>query len=168
MKNNKVYLLALATFLSLSACSRPSAQAPANGVKNSNSVAATTMPDACGLLTKEIAESVLGPLTDPPKTDGSNAYTSNCMYLAPDFSAVTLMVTGGGTFEQSFQASKGISGVDAIRMDGIGEGAFWAGGALNQLNVLKNGKWMIFMAPGAGDDQQKVLTEVAQKVLANQ
>ncbi len=178
MKNLKITLAALAVLVSLSACSKTTAPSADNSAVPAPSkevaapvapVANASTPDACKYLTKEIAESVVGPISKEPNTEGSNVGMSNCMYLSDDFSAVSLLITSdfsSATFDQAFQASKGISGVDPVKVEGLGDAAYWAGGTLNQMNILKGDNLMIIMAIGAKGDVQTVARGVAEKVLA--
>jgi hypothetical protein len=169
MKNPKVVLASVFVLFMLAACSKSggSVSAPTSDTPSAVApVAEVSLPDSCKLLSKEIVESVVGPVGDA-KTDGSGPASSNCMYLAEDFSGISLMITksSSDSFQKSFEASKSISGVDPVKVDGVGESAFFAGGTLNQLNVLKNDNWMIFSAFGA-TDPQATTKKLADKVLA--
>lgn len=198
MKNLKIALAALVVLLSLSACSKsqtpvpesattlaPSEQAPAPVAATTNpstpsgdasTSAKDIVPDtqvgsnACKLLTKDMAESVIGTIsTDPQVTKETSL--SNCMYLSDSMSAVGLMIqpSGGSSTlaQQSFEASKGISGVDPVKVDGLGDGAYWAGGTLNQMNFFKNGDWYILSVMGTKGDTKQMATDLAKKVLTN-
>jgi hypothetical protein len=198
MKKSYVLSAALIVLLSLSACSKsqsPSADSvttpPPSGEAAASVSAAPTpsassgeasapakeiVPDAqvgsnaCKLLTKEMAESVIGKITTDPQVTKDTSL-SNCMYLSDSMSAVGLMIqpSGGSSTlaQQSFDASKGISGVDPVRVDGLGDGAYWAGGTLSQMNFFKGGDWVILSVMGAKGDAKQMATDLAKKVLAN-
>jgi hypothetical protein len=126
--------------------------------------------DACKVFTKEIAETVVGPVSKAANTRGSGYGASSCTYMGQDSSVVSLVIrsgTSGSIFDQAFQASKGLSGVDPVKVDGLGDSAYWAGGNLKQMNILKGDNWMIVSMMGAKGDVQSKAKDVSEKILAN-
>lgn len=171
MKKLNILLATLLAVVLLAACSgsNSSATVPSDTTPDVAPVADIATPDACKYLTKEIAETVVGPIDSAPKTDGTSGAIGNCMYLSKDFSAVSLLIkanTSADEFQKGFEMSKSISGVDPVKVDGLGESAFWAAGKLNQMNILKGGNMMIVMIMGVKGDFQAVAKDVADKVLA--
>jgi hypothetical protein len=174
MKNLRFALTTLVVLFSISACSAPKAPSAENAATpttpSNEAPAPVAVPDACKYLTKEIAETVVGSVDTAPKTNGSGNGISNCMYLSTDLSAVSLLIqvgSSGSDFEKGFGLSKSISGVDPVKVDGLGDGAFWAGGTLNQMNILKGNNLMIVSGMGLKGDTQSVLKDVSLKILAN-
>ncbi len=182
-------LVALVVTVSLTACSGPSPSAPSPTADNPapamatvpNSatanpspavapVANTSVPDACKLLTKDMAVSIVGPIAVGPKLVGPKDGMSSCTYIGEGYTSVLSLIIKGGIsnsdFDQAFQASKGLSGVDAVKVDGLGDAAYWSGGTLGQMNVLKGGNWMILTATGAKGDLQPTLKDAFAKILA--
>jgi len=58
-----------------------------------------------------------------------------------------------------------LSGVDAVAISNVGDQAYWSGGSLTQMNVLKGDAWYIInvRVPG-GNEQQKAL-DLAKTVI---
>lgn len=126
---------------------------------------------ACTLLNKTDMEEVTGltlTLTEGSRDDW-------CMYSAAGFrSYASLLYTkntsaarAASDFEVSFSMSQEISGVAPVRVTGIGDSAFYAAGALNQLNVLKDSYWFIITVslPDATQNESKA-REAAAMILA--
>jgi hypothetical protein len=192
MKNTKMLLAALAVALSLAACAGPSSSTPSPTASNPAPAAATVpspvaanpnpasapvapvaqgaLVDACKLLPQEAAEAVVGPLISVPKTSFGDQ-RSSCAYMGKNYtSVITLVIRSGVTnadFDTDFQASKGLSGVDPVTIDGLGDKAYWFGGTLNELNILKGGNWIMVLAMGVEGDLQSIDKGIAEKVLAN-
>lgn len=134
--------------------------------------------DACALLGKEDAESFLGEPVGAPATTHTEAMgntVTQCRYSASSGNKrVGLLLRQAGTaedaakiFKQARDASKELSGADPQTIDGLGESAYWTGGNLRQLNVLKGDAWLIVTAsPGNGTDPLEASKNVSRKILA--
>jgi hypothetical protein len=99
----------------------------------------------------------------------NSGITSNVTYIATDFSGIGLFVrasTTARTFDEAQAASKSISGADPVPIEGLGEKAYWSGGKMNQLNVLKSGHWLIVTVPMGGDKSLDLAKLAAEKALA--
>jgi hypothetical protein len=135
-------------------------------------------PDACTLLTKDDVESLLGETVGAPATTHSEAMgntVTQCRYGASAGNKrVGLLLRQAGTsedaakiFKQARDASKELSGADPQTIEGLGESAYWTGGNLKQLNVLKGDAWLIVTAtPGNGADPLEACKNVSRKILA--
>jgi hypothetical protein len=191
MRNTKVFLASMVAIVALAACSSNSgAPTPNPTSANPSPVAATeptpaaanpspaeaptgevSVPDACKLLTKDLAASIIGTIAIGPKLVGPKDGMSSCTYIGEGYTTVLSLVIKGGIsdsdFEAAFQASKGVSGVDATKVDGLGDAAYWAGGSLGQLNIHKGGNWIILDATGAKGDLQSTLKDAATKIVAS-
>jgi len=124
--------------------------------------------NAAEFFTKADAEAVLGKPVGNASAQGDGVYTSTCSYIASDFSGISLLVRASMTpeaFDQAQAASKSISGVDPVPVTGVGEKAYWAGGKLNQLNVLKNQKWLIITVTAGGERSLDLTKKAAEKIL---
>jgi hypothetical protein len=131
--------------------------------------AAPSKPNAAEFLTKADAEAVLGKSVGDPTVQDTGINSSNVTYLTADFKGIALFVRTGTTskaFDDAQAAFKSKLGVDATPIEGLGEKAFWAGGKLNQLNVLKNGHWLIITIPLGGETAFDLAKQAAEKTLA--
>lgn len=138
----------------------PKASAPALAQERLN---------AAEFLTKADAEAILGKPVNDPTLQGDGVTTSNVGYVSSDFTSINLFVRGGTpleTFEQAQAKSKTVSDVDAVPIEGLGEKAYWAGGKLNQLNILKNHKWLIISAFPGNEKSLALTKQAAEKILA--
>jgi hypothetical protein len=134
--------------------------------------------DACALLTKEDVESFLGEAVGAPATTHTEAMgntVTQCRYTAPSGNKrVGLLLRQAATaneaakiFKQARDASKELSGAEPQVIDGLGESAYWTGGNLKQLNVLKGDAWLIITASaGNGADPLEASKNVSRKILA--
>jgi len=142
--------------------------------------------DACQLLTKADAEASLGgavkdPLRNVSQTADGSVTVSDCTYSQPlpaGSTDITKIGTAGllirkaasqaeatKVFGDAKTQSKTLSGVDAITVANVGDQAYWSGGSLTQMNVLKGDAWYIInvRVPG-GNEQQKAL-DLAKTVI---
>ena len=157
MKYLKKSFATLAILVFLSACS--GAKAPPVAQEGT---------DACAILTQPLAESVIGAVSGAP-TATHKVNFSECRYASESSNSVSLLVREDfGTpanAKESFDASKSLSGVDPIRVEELGEGAYWAGGGLNQMNAFKNGNWLILSLRIKGQDTKALATDLAKQIL---
>mgnify|MGYP001342072641 CR=1 FL=1 len=161
--------------LGLAACGTKENEPQGSDSKNTSEASQPTTPapaeatiNAAEFFTKADAEAVLGSPVNDPTTQGGVA-SSNCTYIATNFSGIGLYVRGGTTpttFDQAQAASKSISNVDPVPVAGMGEKAYWAGGKLNQLNVLKSQYWLIITVFAGGDKSPDLAKQAAEKILA--
>jgi hypothetical protein len=134
--------------------------------------------DACSLLTKEDVESFLSEPVGAPATTHTEAMgntVTQCRYSASSGNKrVGLLLRQASTadeaakiFKQARDASKELSGAEPQVIDGLGESAYWTGGNLKQLNVLKGAAWLIITAnSGSGTDPLEASKNVSRKILA--
>ena len=136
--------------------------------------------DACALLTKDDAEAILGGNVNAPTTNNAEqggTVVSQCHYSS--IAGGTVKQVGvlarqsptadeaRQTFQRAQGASKDLSGTEAQKIAGLGDDAYWTGGKLAQLNVLKDNVWLIVTAnPGQGDRLEASKT-AANKILAH-
>lgn len=116
--------------------------------------------DSCTLLTMVDAEAVLGqkvntPLTSGAATEGQATTVSSCSYATngetpADVKVASLLVRKAATLEEANKVfdnaraeSKKLSGVDPVDVANLGDRAYWSGGSLTQMNVLKGQAWLI-------------------------
>jgi hypothetical protein len=134
--------------------------------------------DACVLLTKEDVESFLAEPVGTPATTHTEAMgntVTQCRYSAPSGSKrVGLLLRQAATvdeaakiFKQARETAKELSGADPQVIAGLGDSAYWIGGNLKQLNVLKGDAWLIITAnAGNGTDPLAASKSVSGKILA--
>jgi hypothetical protein len=163
--------------LGLAACgskeNEPKGSTPSSKSETSQSAAPAAAPaqtkiNAAEFFTKADAEAVLGKPVNDPTIQGDGIYTSNVSYIATDFTGISLYVRAGTsprTFEEAQAKSKSISDVDPVPVAGVGEKAYWAGGKLNQLNVLKNQNWLIISVFAGGEQSLDLTKKAAEKIL---
>ena len=141
--------------------------------------------DSCALFTKADAEAVLGEAVNDPDRDGMTTkdgaiITSGCTYatsaVKPSDIKVAYMLLrkardlaeANKVFDEAFKLSKSLSGVDPVDVQELGDRAYWAGGALNQLNVLKGDVWLIATVRDTKRrTMQQQATEVIRRALDN-
>lgn len=134
--------------------------------------------DACTLLTKTDAEALLGgAVKEPTTTHNENGGTlvSQCHYSneAGDKQVGLLArqapsaAEAKQVFDSARRAAKGLSGVDPQTISSLGDDAYWTGGNLAQLNVLKNDLWLVISARQGKADRLAVTQDVANKVLSH-
>ena len=71
------------------------------------------------------------------------------------------------SFGQARDTSKELSGADPQVIDGLGYSAYWTGGNLKQMNLLKGDAWLIITAStGNGTDPLEASKSVSRKILA--
>ena len=135
--------------------------------------------DACQLLLKADAELAVGgavkdPLRNVSQTADGKITVSDCTYSQPlpaGSTDITKIGTAGllvrkatnqseaaKVFADAMAQSKGLSGVEPVKVNGVGDQAYWAGGSLTQMNVLKGDAWYIInVRIPSGDEQAKAL-----------
>jgi len=137
---------------------------------------------ACQLLTRDDAEALLGgPVLDPPVTSHMadiGVVSWRCGYISvakQPTKVVTLLANRwqepGGVrraFEHAHALSQTISGQAPENVDGLGERAYWSGGKVNQLNVLRGRDWLVVSGTtGPGLDQLAPAKAAAARILAH-
>jgi hypothetical protein len=153
MGNGKrlTFLFLLVLIVAFPACG--SVSAPSTSEESATETAPPEAPAnevlASSLLTEAEVAGLLGEPIQEVKESGSGA-VSNCTWLTNSFRSIGVLVRAGGSseesrtiFEQAFNSSKSISGVEPEQVEGVGDLAYWAGGSLNQMNVLKGRTWII-------------------------
>ncbi len=137
---------------------------------------------ACQLLTRDDAEALLGgPVLDPPVTSRMadiGVVSWRCGYISAGkhpAKVVTLLANrwqeADGVrraFEHAHALSQTISGQAPENVDGLGERAYWSGGKVNQLNVLRGRDWLVISGTaGPGSDQLGPAKAAAAKILGH-
>jgi hypothetical protein len=141
--------------------------------------------NSCALFTKTDAEAVLGTTVNAPTSNGTTSndgaiITSSCTYATTavkptDIKVANLLIRkatnlteANKIFDEARKVSKSLSGVDPVDASGLGDRAYWAGGALNQLNVLKGDVWLIASIRDTKNKaEQQQATEVIRRALDN-
>lgn len=176
---SSLLLCTLLVWFASCSSSRPTSNS--NGASNTRTIGVNDKPtrklDACSLLTKADVESFLGEPVGAPATTHTEAMgntVTQCRYSAPSGNKrVGLLLRQAPTtdeaakiFRQARDTSKELSGTEPQVIDGLGESAYWTGGNLKQLNVLKGDAWLIITAsPGNGTDPLEASKNVSRKVL---
>jgi hypothetical protein len=135
--------------------------------------------DACGLITAADAQAVLGgPVKAPenPVSGEGNAVVTSCKYRAEaaDLNNITLIVrrldtpaSGKQDFDQFKKDTEPKLNVTPVDVSGIGDAAFWIGGSLNQLAVLKGrDQLLISVNNPQGATEQEASQTLAAKALS--
>jgi hypothetical protein len=124
--------------------------------------------NAAEFLTRADAEAVLGKPVGEPSVQNTGGGSSNVTYITSDYSGIGLFVrpnTTAQTFDESQAKSKSVSDVDPATIAGLGEKAYWVGGKVNQLNVLRNRHWLIITIPMGDGSSLEVAKKAAEKIL---
>ena len=129
--------------------------------------------DASEILTKEDAEAILGKPIENPEVSGAGTTVSTCNYYAADASGIGLLVRSAPDsdsariiFEQARLQSKSMSFVEPQQIAGLGDMAYWAGGNLNQMNVLEGKYWLIFTVFSGKDRSLELGKQAAERAIA--
>lgn len=137
---------------------------------------------ACKLLTREDAEALLGgPIREPPVTSiitGMRVVSSRCGYISVaknPTKVVTLLASRyqepagvRHAFEHAHALAQTLSGQVPENVDGLGERAYWSGGKVNELHVLRGHDWLVISGTlGPGLDQLAPAKAAAAKILAH-
>jgi hypothetical protein len=146
---------------------QPGAQAPRNR--------------ACELLTRIDAEELLGGPVKAPVTSITadiGVVSSRCGYLSESekpVKVVTLLANkwqnpaeARTAYERAHALSQSISGQAPESVAGLGDRAYWAGGTVDQLNVLAGDTWLVISGTaGPGLEQLGPAKLAAAKILAH-
>jgi len=138
--------------------------------------------DACALLTKADAETVLGqPVKDPehPVEGAATFNVTSCKYQVATegvFERTSLIVTvpaNGdlGAAQAAFNVDKTTSlemfGVEAVDVPGLGDQAFWVGGSGNNLAILKGNIHLILVVSTyEGEAPPQPVIDLANTILS--
>ena len=142
--------------------------------------------DACQLLTKTDVETSLGvtvkdPLRNVSQTADGQITVSDCTYSQPasantdikNIATAGLLVRkasnqteANSVFADAMAQSKTLSGVAAVKITGVGDQAYWAGGSLTQMNVLKGDAWYIFNIQLPGGNAEAKALQLAKAVMS--
>jgi len=177
-----IFLGLLISIVGLASCGGPKTaetkDASDKGQPGNSGTRAKGKFDACALLTKEDVELFLAEPVGTPATTHTEAMgntVTQCRYSAPSGNKrVGLLLRQAATadeaakvFKQARDTAKELSGAEPQVIDGLGESAYWTGGNLKQLNVLKNDAWLIITASaGKGTDPLEASKNVSRKILA--
>jgi hypothetical protein len=174
MKSKIISLISmLFTLTTLNGCSAP---AHTSAASHERPAKTSSKLDACLLLTKSDAEELMGEAASSPTSSHVGETVSRCGYMSQSGSKrVSLLVRQASShneavqiFQKAQNKSKGLSGSDPQAVPGLGDAAFWAGGTLKQLNVLKGDAWLIVSAHfGSDNDPLAAGESAAKKILAH-
>jgi hypothetical protein len=157
------------------AAAAPTVSLPA-GVKAADNL-------ACKLLSKSDAAELLGGDVKPPLTSITfdiGQSSSRCAYISeathPATKVLALLAqhweqpdAARQAFERAHVLSQTVSGAPPETIEGLGDRAYWAGGKVNQLNVLAGSTWLVISdTQGPGLDQQAPARAAAAKILSHQ
>jgi hypothetical protein len=173
-------LFVLILMATLAGCGTPSSTSDGSAKPDSAKASQKTGRDltACALLAKEDAESLLGETVGAPTTTRNDAMgniVTQCRYsTATGSKRVGLLARQASSGEEAAQIFKkaqsesaSLSGSEPQVISGLGDAAYWTGGSLKQLNVLKGEAWLIITAAlGNGTDPLEASKAVALKILA--
>ncbi|MBV8200099.1 MAG: hypothetical protein JOZ15_05685 [Acidobacteria bacterium] len=191
--------ICLATLLSLAAAgchkprqheAAPGGVAPSRTASGAAPAARTAKPEenlACKLLTRDDAEALLGEPVQPAPVTSTMADVGvvswRCGYISSKphsptnpTKVVSLLVkhwqeptAARSAFEHAHTLAQAISGQVPENVDGLGERAYWAGGKVNQLNVLAGDDWLVVSGTrgGPGLDELGPAKAAAAKILAH-
>jgi hypothetical protein len=136
---------------------------------------------ACELLPEADARELLGGPVKPPVTTmhaDIGLVASRCAYLSETgnpIRVVTLLANrwqqapaARQAFEHAHVLAQSISGQAPVNVPGLGDRAYWAGGTVNQLNVLDGDTWLVVTCTlGADPDLLGAARTAAERVLAH-
>jgi hypothetical protein len=134
---------------------------------------------ACELLTRTDAEELLGGPVKAPVTSITadiGVVSSRCGYISESerpVKVVTLLAKrwqnpadARTAYERAHALSQSISGQVPESVAGLGDRAYWAGGTVDQLNVLAGDTWLVISGTaGPGLDQLAPAKLAAAKIL---
>lgn len=158
------------------------ASAAAGGAVPAAAAARPSENLACKLLTRDDAEALLGgPVKEPPVTSVTadiGVESWRCGYISVAQSpakVVTLLAqhwqdaaAARKAYEHAHALSQSVSGQVPETVEGLGNRAYWAGGTVNQLNVLAGNDWLVISGTaGPGLDQLGPARQAAAKILAH-
>lgn len=141
--------------------------------------------NGCLLLTKADAEAVLGasvlePLYNAAMSEDGLTIVSSCNYATAgesenEVKVVSLLARKAASsdealrvYEETRAQSSAISGAEPEDVEGLGDRAYWAGGSLTQMNVLKGEVWLIVnVRDMQSNDLRTQATEAARRAVAN-
>jgi hypothetical protein len=136
---------------------------------------------ACELLSEDDARELLGGPVKPALTSmhaDIGLVASRCAYLSETGSpirVVTLLANrwqqaagARQAFERAHVLAQTVSGQAPVNVPDLGERAYWAGGTVNQLNVLDGDTWLVVTcALGANPDLLGAARTAAARILAH-
>jgi hypothetical protein len=156
----------------------PQAPAPQSSAQ---APAAASKFDACKLLTKADAEQILGKPVDSPTNplQGDETYSvDSCEYKVTGgtpLDNVTLIVTvpangdparAQAVFNSGKQQAQALYNAAPLDVPGLGDAAYWVGGAGNNLSILKGNIFVSLSASTQkGDSASPALLDLAKVVL---
>ncbi len=175
-------MLALA-LLAATGCKhhQPSGAAAARSASSAPAGASAPTNHACELLAGDDAEQLLGGAVKAPVTSVTaeiGVLSSRCGYVSVSTTpvkVVTLLARkyqqpaeARNAFEHAHALAQTVSGQIPETVPGLGDRAYWAGGTVNQLNVLAGDTWLVISGTaGPGLDELGPAKLAAAKVLAH-
>jgi hypothetical protein len=155
----KIRLMFSGLLIALVALAGCSASGPASDTHNPAPGKSAGRLDACSLLTPADAEALLREAPGEPVGSQIGEGVSRCGYTGRSGDKRVSLVARRASssaeaariFRTAQNESKNLSGVEPRPVSGLGDAAFWAGGTLRQLNVVRNDMWLIVASPGSAD-----------------
>ena len=166
-----LFLLAIATTAMLAGC---------GGSADSGKEVKAPQLDACQLFTLQDATAITGGDTlaamSSTLDDARGRDPGQCIYNSgtldqPRILSLLIRQHRNAAAAKRFQQSSGetlgsMSGGKVQEVPGLGDGAFWVGGRLQQLHVLAGSQQLIFTAQSAdGSDQLPIARQIATRSL---
>jgi len=128
---------------------------------------------ACEVYGADDAAALLGgniKVTQGPnvtRTDGASA-VSNCIYSSDQARTLNILlrqssdqVLARAEFDSARSSVETLYKVKPQDVPGLGDAAFWVGGSVDQLNVLKGGRWLTVMVFALSTDDRFALAQSA-------
>lgn len=133
---------------------------------------------ACAVLTLADASAVLGgevkatPGPEVTRPDGK-FFISNCNYSSDQARSVNLLLRQSSDipalqaqFTDAYKSVEQIHGIKPQLLQGFGDSAFWVGTGVNELHIIKGGRWLTIMVFGLSQDDRLSLGQgIALKIL---
>jgi hypothetical protein len=184
--SHSIPLLVAALLLGLAGCAdlgprTPFPEEETTTPQSSAQAPAASKFDACKLLTKADAEQILGKPVDSPTNplQGDATYSvDSCEYKVTGGTALdnaTMIVTvpangdparAQAVFNSGKQQAQALYNAAPLDVPGLGDAAYWVGGAGNNLSILKGNIFVTLSASTQkGDSASPALLDLAKVVL---
>jgi hypothetical protein len=135
---------------------------------------------ACTVLSVADASAVLGgevkstPGPEVTRPDGGS-FVSNCGFSSDQARGINVILRQAADvsslraqFTDAYKNIESVYGVKPQLLQNLGDSAFWIGGSVNELNVIKGGRWLTILTFGLSqDDRLSLAQNAAAKILPN-
>jgi hypothetical protein len=127
------------------------------------------LADASAVLGGEV-KATPGPEVTRPDGD---FFISNCSYSSDQARSVNLLLRQGSDipalqaqFTDAYKSVERIHGIKPQLLQGFGDSSFWVGAGVNELHIIKGGRWLTIMVFGLSqDDRLSLAQNIAAKIL---